>query len=174
MLSCFSRVQLCATTWIVAPGLLCPWDSPGKSTRVGCHFLLQGIFPTQGLNLNLLYLLHWQEGSLPLAPLPESESEVAQSCLTLCNPVDRSPPGSSVHGILQARILEWVAIMTNILIKKGRGGLLFGEDHVKMEPEIGITRRGTPRISGSLQNLEERHEMDSPWSFQREPTLPAP
>ena len=118
MLSCFSRVQLCATTWIVAPGLLCPWDSPGKSTRVGCHFLLQGIFPTQGLNLNLLYLLHWQEGSLPLAPLPESESEVAQSCLTLCNPVDRSPPGSSVHGILQARILEWVAIMTNILIKK--------------------------------------------------------
>ena len=43
-----------------------------------------------------------------------------------------------------------------------------------MEPEIGITRRGTPRISGSLQNLEERHEMDSPWSFQREPTLPAP
>ena len=37
-------------------------------------------------------------------------SEVAQSCLTLCDPVDRSPPGSSVHGILQARILEWVAI----------------------------------------------------------------
>ena len=40
----------------------------------------------------------------------ESESEVAQSCLTLCDPVDRSLPGSSVHGILQARILEWVAI----------------------------------------------------------------
>ena len=40
----------------------------------------------------------------------ESESEVAQSCLTLCDPVDCSPPGSSVHGILQARILEWVAI----------------------------------------------------------------
>ena len=40
----------------------------------------------------------------------ESESEVAQSCLTLCDPVDYSPPGSSVHGILQARILEWVAI----------------------------------------------------------------
>ena len=40
----------------------------------------------------------------------ESESEVAQSCLTLCYPVDCSPPGSSVHGILQARILEWVAI----------------------------------------------------------------
>ena len=40
----------------------------------------------------------------------EKKSEVAQSCLTLCNPVDCSPPGSSVHGILQARILEWVAI----------------------------------------------------------------
>ena len=42
--------------------------------------------------------------------LTESESEVAQSCLTLCDPMDCSPPGSSVHGILQARILEWVAI----------------------------------------------------------------
>ena len=42
--------------------------------------------------------------------IKESESEVAQSCLTLCNPVDCSPPGFSVHGILQARILEWVAI----------------------------------------------------------------
>ena len=40
----------------------------------------------------------------------KSESEVAQSCLTLCNPVDCSAPGSSIHGILQARILEWVAI----------------------------------------------------------------
>ena len=40
----------------------------------------------------------------------ESESEVAQSCLTLCDPVDCSPPGSTAHGILQARILEWVAI----------------------------------------------------------------
>ena len=40
----------------------------------------------------------------------QSESEVPQSCLTLCNPVDSSPPGSSIHGIFQARILEWVAI----------------------------------------------------------------
>ena len=44
-----------------------PWDSPGKSTDMGCHFLLQGIFPTKGLNLLLLHLLHWQAGSLPLA-----------------------------------------------------------------------------------------------------------
>ena len=52
----------------------------------------------------------WQ----PLAHLclkwKESESEVTQLCLTVCDPVDCSPPGSSVHGILQARILEWVAI----------------------------------------------------------------
>ena len=45
-------------------GLLCPWDSPGKNTGVGCHTLLQGIVPPQGLNLSLM-LLHWQEGSLP-------------------------------------------------------------------------------------------------------------
>ena len=48
--------------------LFCPWDSPGKNTGVDCHFLLQGIFPTQGSNLCLLHLLHWQVGSLPLSP----------------------------------------------------------------------------------------------------------
>ena len=44
--------------------LLCLWDFPGKNTGVDCHFLLQGIFPTQGSNL---HLLHWQAGSLPLS-----------------------------------------------------------------------------------------------------------
>ena len=48
--------------------LLSPWDSPDKNTGVGCHFLLQGIFPIQESNLPLLRLLHWQAGSLPLAP----------------------------------------------------------------------------------------------------------
>ena len=47
---------------------LSPWNSPGKSTRVGCHGLLQEIFLTQGLNPHLLCLLHWQADSLPLAP----------------------------------------------------------------------------------------------------------
>ena len=51
------------------PGLLCPWDLPGKNTGAGCHFLLQGIFPTQESNLHLLPLLRWQVDSLPLAPL---------------------------------------------------------------------------------------------------------
>ena len=47
--------------------LLCPWDSPGKNTAIGCHFLLQGIFPTQGCNLPLLHLLPWQVDFLPLS-----------------------------------------------------------------------------------------------------------
>ena len=51
-------------------------------------------------------LMRWMK----LGPIIQSESEVAQSCLTLCDPVECSPSGSSVHGILQARILEWVAI----------------------------------------------------------------
>ena len=62
--------------------LLRPWDSPGKNTGVGCHFLLQCM-------------------------KVESESEVAQSCPTLSDPMDCSLPGSSVHGIFQARVLEW-------------------------------------------------------------------
>ena len=69
---------------------------------MGCHVLFQGIFLTQGSNPHLLCLLHWQAGSLPLVP-PGSEVKVAQSCPTLCNPMDYT-----VHGILQARILEWV------------------------------------------------------------------
>ena len=61
------------------------WDSRGKNTGVGCHFLLQCM-------------------------KVKSESEVPQSCLTLSDPMDCSLPGSSIHGIFQARVLEWVAI----------------------------------------------------------------
>ena len=68
MLSCSSHVWLFATPWTVAHRLLCPWDSPGKNIGMGCHVLLQGIFPTQGLNQCLLCLLHWQTSSLPLVP----------------------------------------------------------------------------------------------------------
>ena len=73
--------------------LLCPWDSPGKNTGVGCHALLQGIFPTQGSNPGLphcrqiLYHLSHQ-GNLSV-----QFSLVAQSCPTLCNPMNRSTPG---------------------------------------------------------------------------------
>ena len=62
-----------------------PWDSPGKNPGVGCHFLLQCM-------------------------KVKNESEVAQSCPTLLDPMDCSPPGSPVHGIFQARVLEWGAI----------------------------------------------------------------
>ena len=71
--------------------LLCPWDSPGKNTGVGCHFLL-----------------HCMK--------VKSESEVAQSCPTLRDPMDCSPPGSPIHGIFQARVLEWVVISFSIFL----------------------------------------------------------
>ena len=61
------------------------WDSPGKNTGVGCHFLLQCV-------------------------KVKSESEVTQSCLTLSDPMNCSLPGYSIHGIFQARVLEWGAI----------------------------------------------------------------
>ena len=62
-----------------------PWDSPGKNTGVGCHFLLQCM-------------------------KVKSESEVAQLCPTLLDPMDCSLPGSAIHGIFQATVLEWGAI----------------------------------------------------------------
>ena len=55
--------------------LLCPWNLPGKNTEVGCHLPLQEIFLTQGVNLHLWYLLHWQVDSLPLAPPGKSHKE---------------------------------------------------------------------------------------------------
>ena len=88
------------------PRLLCPWDSPGKNTGVRCHFLLQGIFPTQGSNPHFLCFLHSSSHCYNYAAAAES----LQSCPTLCDPVDGSPPGSPVPGIPQARTLEWVAI----------------------------------------------------------------
>ena len=63
-----SRVQLFATPWLGPASLLCLWNFPGKNPRLGCHFPLQGIFPTQGSNLCFLCLLHWQADSLPTAP----------------------------------------------------------------------------------------------------------
>ena len=70
MLGHFSCVWVFATLWTVAKGarLLCPWAPPSKNAGVACHVLFQGIFPTQGSNLCLLHFLHWQAGSLPLAP----------------------------------------------------------------------------------------------------------
>ena len=76
------------------------------NTWVGSPFLLPGIFLTQGLNPHLLCLLHWQADSLPLCRQGSlgKHAKWFQSSLTLCSPMDCSPPGSSVHGILQASI----------------------------------------------------------------------
>ena len=63
---CFSHVQLSDSMDCSLPGSSVHEDSPGKNTEVGCHELLQGIFPTQGSNPRLLCLLNWQAGSLPL------------------------------------------------------------------------------------------------------------
>ena len=67
---CANALQSCSTlrpSELPPARSLCPWDSPGKNTGVDCYALLQGIILTQGSNLGLLHLLHWQAGSLPLA-----------------------------------------------------------------------------------------------------------
>ena len=63
-----SHVWLFVTPWMEPARLLCLWSSPGKNTGGGCHFLLQGIFPTQGSNSRRLGVLHWQADSLPGKP----------------------------------------------------------------------------------------------------------
>ena len=63
--------------------LLCPWNFPGKNTGQGCHFLLQNIFPTQGSNLCLLYLLNWQADSLPLHHLGFPDSSDGKNLLAM-------------------------------------------------------------------------------------------
>ena len=78
-----------------------PWDSPGQSTGVGSLSLLQGIFPTQGSNPGLP---HCRQTLYPLSHRGSPKVKAAQSCLTLCDPEDYT-----VHGILQARALEWAA-----------------------------------------------------------------
>ena len=85
LLSRFSHVRLCVTSWTAAHQAPPSLGFSGKNTGVGCHLLFQCI-------------------------KVKSESEVAQSYPTLRDPMDCSPPGSSIHGIFQARVLEWGAI----------------------------------------------------------------
>ena len=99
-----NHVNLCRCCWVTSvmsdserphrrqpTRLRHPWDSPGKNTGVGCHCLLQCM-------------------------KVKSESEVAQSCPILSDPMDCSLPGSSIHRIFQARVLEWGAIAFSTLI----------------------------------------------------------
>ena len=99
-----------------------PWDSPGKNTGVGCHFLLQRM-----------------KG--------KSESEVTQSCPTLSNPMGCSPPGSSIHGIFQARVLEWGAISFSnawkwkVKVKSLSQVWLFATAAHQAPPSMGFSRQ---------------------------------
>ena len=89
LLSRLSCIRLCGTPQTAAHQAPRPWDSPGKNTGVGCHFLLQCMEV-------------------------KSEGEVTQSCPSLSDPMDCSLPGPSIHGIFQARVLEWVAIAFSV------------------------------------------------------------
>ena len=91
-----------------------PWDSPGKNTGVGCHFLLQCM-------------------------KVKSESEVTQFCPTLSDPMDCSLPGSSVRGIFQARVLEWGAMdwMTSI-VRNDKIKKKFFFSHIRLEEYLWI------------------------------------
>ena len=96
-----------------------PWDSPGKNTGVGCHFLLQCM-------------------------KVKSESEVTQSCPTLSNLIDCSPPGSSIHGIFQARVLEW-------------GAIAFSEEEDKFRSDCILWQTGTVFTRWSQAHREFKH-----------------
>ena len=110
--------------------LPCPWDSPGKNTGVGCHFLLQ-------------------------CRKVKSKSEVSQSCLTPSDPMDCSLPGSSIHGIFQARVLEsgcHCSLTTTIYT-----------DSLSTERDI---ERGPPACSNSLPFSMHGHHGQSDVSFR--------
>ena len=119
-----------------------PWDSPGKNTTVGCHFLLQC-----------------------MKVKSESESEFAQSCLTLSDPMDCSPPGSSIRGIFQARVLEWGAIAFSQAI------YTFNEIPIKLPMVFFRVRTNNfticmeiQKTSNSQSNLEKEE-----WSWRNQP-----
>ena len=103
-----------------------PWDCPGKNTGVGCHFLLQ---------------------CMKL----KSDSEVAQSCLTLRDPMDCSLPGSSVHGIFQARVLEWGAIAFS-----NRSG------HLRVIPSFVFCAQCSLSVAGSATSKNKDVENTPP------------
>ena len=118
-----------------------PWDSPGKNTGVGCHFLLQCM-------------------------QVKGESEVTQSCLTLSDPMDCSPPGSSVHGILQARVLEWGAIAFSHCSSKA---LLYS--HLTLAIEIGYFKIQCSRLMLTWNRKQQPTPVFLPENFRRQRSL---
>ena len=118
-----------------------PWDSPGKNTGVGCYFLLQCM-------------------------KVKNESEVTHSCQTLSNPMDCSLPGSSVHGIFQARVLEWGAIAFSGLILWGllKTKILSGEQQKQMSQFKAQEGCGMP-----LLTLKMKRAPNKEWIMSQEP-----
>ena len=101
-----------------------PWDFPGKSTGVGCHFLLQCI-------------------------KVKSESEVTQSCLIPSDPMDCSAPGSSIHGIFQARVLEWGAIAFS-RISQQESSVMLATDTTKCVTDATCQASNTNMVLDSI------------------------
>ena len=88
-------LQLCST---LSNPMDCspPWDSPARNTGVNCHAFLQGIFPTQGLNMHLLCLLGWQAGSLP--QVPPGKLKFIQCCMSIVSQRNRKKKSKIVYG----------------------------------------------------------------------------
>ena len=125
---------------------------------VGCHAFFQRIFPTQGSNPSPLYLLHWQVDFFfttcatweALCYLPAAAAAKSlQSCLTLCNPIDSSPPGSPIPGILQARTLE---LGCHFLLQcmKVKSESEVAQSHLTLSDSMDCSLPGSP-IPGILQ-----------------------
>ena len=104
-----------------------PWDSPGKNTGVGCHFVLQCL-------------------------KVRSESEVAQSCPTLCDPMDCNLSGSSVHGIFQARVLEW-------------GAIAFSSHRWATIKQNTLNSKGDISLRRQTWNSGQRWNIFYPWTY---------
>ena len=105
-----------------------PWDSPGKNTEVGCHFLLQ---------------------CMKVKP----ESKVTQLCPTLSDPMDRSLPGSSEHGVFQARVLEWGAIASSMSQSPKRSPARVGPGFRVICIQISALLLDLPSIHGESLRL---------------------
>ena len=121
--------------------LPCPWDSPGKNSGVGCHFLLQCM-------------------------KVKSESEATQSCLTLHDPMDCSPPGSSIHGIFQARVLEWVAIAFSQALLTPKADSILQSQEGRFR---GCGVRGLLWVTGSLRQSLNSQVKATPRKTQPQP-----
>ena len=113
-----------------------PWDSPGKNTGVCCHFLLQCM-------------------------KVKSEREVAQLCPTLSDPMDCSPQGSSIHGIFQARVLEWGAIWIYLKLEgphiqsTNKNHVNYLPCHIKFVKSISINVRNKLNKSSNILRKSE-------------------